>query len=105
MVLLITTCGVRDPRYLGQLLKQIGASGWKGPRVLVSDGPTPLVTGWPTASSPRCEGQMRTYWRAMALGLDQARKHRTDRVVILEDDVELCRNALQYLEHARIPRT
>ena len=72
--------------------------------MIVSDGPTSLITGWPTAASARCEGQMKTYWRALAVGLEEARKHRSDRVLILEDDVELCRNALQYLERARLPR-
>lgn len=109
MILLITTCtgrgsrGVREPGYLGRLLRQIDASGWKGRKLLISDGPPPLLTAWPTAATVRREGQKKTYWRALAVGLEEARRQRTDRILILEDDVELCRNALNYMERVRIP--
>lgn len=109
MVLLITTCGGRgvrgvgEPGYLSRLMRQIDASGWKGRRLLISDGPPSLLTAWPTSATSRRLGQKKTYWRALAVGLEEARRHRTDRILILEDDVELCRNALQYMERARLP--
>jgi hypothetical protein len=103
MILLITTCGSRSPQYFGQLVRQINNSGWSGPRFIISDGPPSLVTGWPTSSSRSCEGQKSTYWRALAVGLEEARKTGDDRILILEDDVELCRNALQYMQRAHLP--
>src|SRR5215468_2411722 len=66
MILLITTCagrtsrGAREPGYLGRLLRQIDTSGWKGRRLLISDGPPPLLTAWPVAASARREGQKKT---------------------------------------------
>jgi hypothetical protein len=109
MILLITTSagrgprGNREPGYLGRLIRQIDSSGWNGRRMLISDGPPTLLTSWPTSATPRREGQKKNYWRALAIGLEEARRHRTDRITILEDDVELCRNALQYMERARLP--
>jgi hypothetical protein len=103
MILLITTCASRNVGYFGRLLKQINSSGWEGRRFVISDGPSPLVTGWPTSASRTCEGQKSNYWRALAVGLEEARKSGDDRILILEDDVELCRNALQYMHRARLP--
>ncbi len=104
MVLLITTCGGRDPRYLARLLRQITASGWSGRRFIISDGTPSLASGWPTSASKKREGQTRNYWRALAVGLEEARRCRSDRILILEDDVELCRNALPYMQRARLPQ-
>jgi hypothetical protein len=103
MVVLITTCGGRDSQYLRRLLTQIDSSNWRGPRIVVSDGRQSVLTGWRVAASSHNEGQKRTYWRALAIGLEEARRRRFDRILILEDDVVLCRNALQYMESARLP--
>jgi len=103
MVLLITTCGSRESQYLSRLLRQVDSSGWRGRRIVVSDGRPSMLTDWPTSASSRNEGQKRTYWRALAVGLEAARKEGSNRILILEDDVELCRNALQYMERARLP--
>jgi len=103
MVLLIVTCGARGSVYLGRLVKQINESGWAGPRFILSDGPMSLVTGWPTEASLTRQGQMRTYWRALSVGLREARRIASDRILILEDDVELSRNALRYMEKTRLP--
>ena len=103
MVLLVTTCGGRDSQYLRRLVGQVDSSGWRGSRIVVSDGRPSALTGWRTSASPRNEGQKRTYWRALAIGLEEAQRKRLDRILILEDDVALCRNALQYMERARLP--
>jgi hypothetical protein len=109
MILLITTSagrggrGVQEPGYLGRLMRQIDGSGWQGKKMLISDGPPTLLTAWPTSATPRRQGQKKTYWRALAVGLEEARRHRTNRILILEDDVELCRNSLMYMERARLP--
>jgi hypothetical protein len=104
MVLLVTTCGGRDPRHLGRLMRRVDASGWKGRRLVISDGRPSLISAWPTSATPQREGQKRAYWRALAAGLEEARKAKTDRILILEDDVDLCTNALEYMERARLPR-
>jgi hypothetical protein len=103
VILLITTCKRPESQYLGDLIAAIDASGWQGPRFLVSDGESPLDTSWPTATTNENTGQMRTYWRALAIGVDQARLRGDSKILILEDDVELCRNALQYMERLVIP--
>jgi hypothetical protein len=103
MILLVTTCGGRGARYLGRLLGQIDRSGWSGRRIVISDGPSSLITTWPTDASRAREGQKKTYWRALAVGVEEARRRRVDRILVLEDDVELCRNALVYMERARLP--
>jgi hypothetical protein len=109
MILLITTSagrskgGAGEPGYLGRLVRQIDTSGWNGRKLLISDGPPSLLTSWPTSATPRREGQKKTYWRALAVGLEEARRRQTDRILILEDDVELCRNALPYMERTRLP--
>jgi|HubBroStandDraft_5_1064220.scaffolds.fasta_scaffold223925_2 hypothetical protein len=104
MVLLVTTCGGRDSQYLRRLVAQIDSSGWRGSRIVVSDGRPSEATGWRTSASAHNEGQKRTYWRALTIGLEEARRKQFDRILILEDDVFLCRNALQYMERARLPR-
>jgi hypothetical protein len=108
LILLVTTCrGRRDGgNYLARLQRQIDESGWNGRRVLVSDGPPPASgggDGWSVAATPQREGQKKTYWRALALGLEECRRSGSDRMLILEDDVELCTNALPYMERARLP--
>jgi hypothetical protein len=106
MILLITTCGSRGGGYLARLRQQIDASGWRGRRVLVCDGPSIVNgAGWTIADTAIQEGQKPTYWRALAIGLEEARRTGDDRILILEDDVELCTNALSYMERARVPHT
>jgi hypothetical protein len=105
MVLLITTCGGRSAEYRRRLQRQIDDGGWNGRRILVSDGPlADGAAGWTITATPAQEGQKKTYWRALAVGLEECRKTGDDRILILEDDVELCTNALPYMERARLPR-
>jgi hypothetical protein len=103
VILLITTCKRTGGQYLEDLIRVVDESGWQGPRFLVSDGEPPLAASWPTITTNENTGQMRTYWRALAIGLDQARLLGDSKILILEDDVELCRNALQYMERAVLP--
>ena len=104
MIVLVTTCGIRKAHYLGRLLRQIDAGGWKGRRFIVSDGPPTIISGgWQVTATTKREGQKKAYWRALAVGLEESRKSSDDRILILEDDVELCTNALRYMERARLP--
>jgi hypothetical protein len=103
MVLIITTAGGRASSCLNRLLRQIQDAGWRGSRFLVCDGPPVQASGWVTVASAKRQGQRRTYWRALALGVEQTRGERDERILILEDDVELCRNALSCIERASIP--
>jgi len=103
MVLIITTAGGRTAACLDRLLRQIRDSGWRGPRILVCDGPPVRASGWVVVSCPTRQGQKKTYWRALAMGVQQTRGERDGRILILEDDVELCRNALSYIERTPIP--
>jgi hypothetical protein len=108
LILLITTCRGRNGSgdYLARLQRQIDDSGWTGRRVLVSDGLPPAHAsgdGWSVAATAQREGQKKSYWRALALGTEECRRTGSDRMLILEDDVELCTNALPYMERARLP--
>ena len=104
MTLVIVTCDRRDQRYLRNLSGQVDASGWEGPRCIVSDGPLrQSIAGWGAAASAEYLGQMPTYWRALAIGLDTARGAARNRITILEDDVELCHNALFRMERVSFP--
>lgn len=103
MIVLVTTCERPGSSYLPRLLTSIEQSGWSGPCFIVSDGPTSIATSFPVFASRKRQGQMRTYWRAMQIGAEQARRLGHDRVVILEDDVELCRNALTYMDTVTLP--
>lgn len=104
MLLIITTAGSRAKACLENLLRQIQDSGWHGLRFLVCDGAPVRANRWFSIVSPRREGQRRTYWKALSLGVEQTRGSGDDRFLILEDDVELCRNALAYIERTPIPR-
>jgi hypothetical protein len=103
MIVLVTTCQRPGSSYVETLLASIDASGWRGRRLLVADGPYATSSGWQVAESPTRLGQMRTYWRALRLGIEEARRFGTDRITIFEDDVEICNNALSYMERARFP--
>jgi hypothetical protein len=103
MVLIIITAGHRGAACVGRLLAQVRDAGWSGPRFVVCDGPPVRASGFATLASNRRQGQRRTYWRALALGVEESRRDGDDRILILEDDVELCRNALEYIERTAVP--
>ncbi len=46
---------------------------------------------------------MKNYWRALACGVEAAHSRQLDQFLILEDDVELCANALPYIASSRVP--
>jgi hypothetical protein len=99
--IVVVTCAAR--RDAGRaLLAQIEADGKAEQTLVVSDGPTPVETRAPVHASHTREGQAKAYWRALALGLQtaQGRGHRS--FLILEDDVELCRNALSFIALAEL---
>jgi hypothetical protein len=103
MIVVITTCERPGSSYLEPLMRSIDTSRWNGRRLVVADGPLSTRSDWPVLAGPSRLGQMRTYWRALATGVDEARRHGSDRITIFEDDVEICHNALQYMERARMP--
>jgi hypothetical protein len=106
MVLVVTTSALRGARYLRALIAQVEreiADGWKGRPLIVSDGPPPFDSGWRTDASAAPGGQKHTYWRALASGVEHACHAGTQQFLILEDDVELCRNALRYIAGVTVP--
>ena len=106
MLLVVTTCALRGAGYLRALVQQVeeaGAEGWSGPRLVVSDGPPPFETGWPTDASPAPVGQKRTYWRALTHGIESARRAGADQFLVLEDDVELCRTPSPTFARMTVP--
>jgi hypothetical protein len=103
MILIITTSGHRGAQCLGRLLAQIRDARWNGPRFIVCDGPPVRASGWNVVATPHRQGQRRTYWRALALGVAETRASADDRILIFEDDVELCRNALAYMQRTPLP--
>lgn len=103
MNVVIVTCQRRGTQHLRNLIDQIDGSGWPGARAIVADGPLQTETSWRTFSGAEYEGQMRTYWRALSTGIATSRASGGDRICILEDDVELCRNAVFHMQRVALP--
>ena len=105
MVLVVVTCALRTSDCLRGLIEQVDRQPWGGERLLVSDGPPAIETGWPTHATAKAgAGQMRTYWRALGLGVERARRAGSGRFLVLEDDVELSANAMVYIDDVEVPQ-
>lgn len=104
LVVVITTCSGRGASLLSALLAQIQQAGWQELVIIVSDGPAPAeVNCARVVDSPATVGQARNYWRALALGLEATIAAAASQFLILEDDVELCANALPYMAKTLVP--
>jgi hypothetical protein len=80
--------------YVDGLLAQIDQAGWAGPKIVSADG---WVRGWPDgwqALTDRAGGGVANHFRAMEAAFATGAAFAT----IFEDDVELCRNALAYID-------
>ena len=75
-------------------LKFAGLERWLGPRMIVADGYEPLVVGWPVYPSAERLGNSKTFLRALTLAVDTPG---FTALTLLEDDVCLARNALDYI--------
>lgn len=96
-VLVVMTCD-RTPAYLAatiQSLENAGLERWEGSRFIVADGYTPLVPGWLVSPSVECCGNAATFLRALKLVVDVVPYF--SKLTLIEDDVRLARNALDYI--------
>jgi hypothetical protein len=107
---LLVLAAPRPRTTLGKTLESLRAAGsdsWPGPKILLSDCPVDHFPGiidhrqWHVFGTPAPLGSARAYARAfrVALAVDPDLNHLT----ILEDDVELCSNALTYMSRVEVP--
>jgi hypothetical protein len=92
----------RVPAYLPATLVALDAAGlgrWRGPRLMFSDGYVPQAPGWNVLPSADCLGQARTFFRLLQV---VAAMPDITTVTLLEDDVALARNALDYIARVQI---
>ena len=95
--MVVVTCAARGDAGLSSLLRQIDDCGCTAQTLVVSDGPATIATRAVVDATPVRTGQMRTYWRALAHGVQAAASRGQERFLVLEDDVEFCHNALHYI--------
>jgi hypothetical protein len=83
-------------------MEAAGLAKWPGPRLLVADGPVgDLPADWVTASFPRSAGSAVAFIRSLRLAL--ALDPKLEYLTFVEDDVEWCQNALDYVARISIP--
>ena len=97
LTVVVVTCAARGNAGLAALLRQIDDSGWTEQTLVVSDGPATIATKAVVSATPVRAGQMKNYWRALELGMHTAVARGQEHFLVLEDDVELCRNVLPYV--------
>ncbi len=97
------------PRPQNTLIKTIeslelaGSSRWTGPKIIFSDGPSDFLMqeDWHLHQNASQEGSARASIRSMALALSIHPE--LEKLTIIEDDVALARNALDYVQKVEIP--
>jgi hypothetical protein len=89
-------------------LREAGSDEWMGPKILSSDGPLPtentpldLKSRWSVFQTPRPSGCARAFVQSLRLAL--AVDPNLELLTFVEDDVELCRNALSYIARLFVP--
>lgn len=84
-------------------LRSAGLASWAGPKIYSADGPsTPIeLPTWYSCRSPGRYGAARAFIRSLRLAL--AIDPDLDLLTFVEDDVELCKNALAYAAQIKIP--
>lgn len=94
---LVVQTAPREPEYLSRTLvslERAGAGRWEGPRLMVADGYAPEAPeGW-RLEVGEAAGQARTFFRALRLA---AAVPGFSALTLIEDDVVLARNALDYI--------
>lgn len=101
MITVITTCRGRTVAHLEALLGCFEKHGHLDRVCIASDGPAPaLRTRAQVVESAAPAGQAQNYWRALELGSAAAQTAGLDRFLVLEDDIELCANAVPYIARA-----
>lgn len=80
-----------------------GLASWPGPQICSSDGPSKPIhlPSWYFCRSPRRDGAARAFLRSLRLAL--AVDPDLNLLTFIEDDVELCKNALAYAAQVKIP--
>jgi hypothetical protein len=85
-------------------LKEAKIAEWRGSRILCSDGPLHVDQdhdGWHAFDTCQQLGSAKAFIRALRMGLSVDPDLET--LTFIEDDVELCQNALPYMSRVAIP--
>jgi hypothetical protein len=100
-LIIVATCPRRDNvSYLADTLLKLdheGANEWDA-KIVLSDGPL-TNCDWPYVVNEGPSGTRIAFWRLLA----HARAVGAERVLLLEDDVLPCRNALRFIRQFQIP--
>lgn len=96
---LVLMTAPREPSTLERTIESLRAAGlerWRGPRLLFADGFTPLepyvLDSFERTAEP--VRQSKALYKALISAFDTG----ADRVTLFEDDIALCRNALDYID-------
>lgn len=83
-------------------LQLAGSDLWDGSKILIADGPVNgAPPGWFLASSPRPKGSAVAFVETLRIAL--ANDPKLERLTFLEDDIALCRGALEHMDRVVIP--
>lgn len=103
MLVAVMTCErINGAVYLGDTLASLDAAGAREhDRLIVSDGPPPECEtwGWPMIIDPGPAGSTECMMRAL-----RAAARRGGPLLLVEDDVRLCRNAVRAAARLEVPR-
>ena len=102
-LVVVLTCP-RSTDYLSNTLSSLERGGVrcvKAPRVLVMDGGAPYFSAdWPTYSLGRSpQGNLRAFMGVFEL----AQERNVDRLLFLEDDIVVCKNAVPRMLNTQVP--
>jgi hypothetical protein len=102
-VLAVQTCPRPSGPTLWSTLRSLMRAGtWLGPRLLVVDGGhRPKLRGWDVASTKGGVGSSRTF--SFLLREVVARWPEVEVLIYLQDDVECCAGALDYIRRVKVP--
>jgi hypothetical protein len=98
-------CVMTSPRQTSYLTETLAGLDREGAdvfdaKLVVSDGPLENKDlSWPAAVFDGPSGTRKAFWRVFQLAVER----KVDRLVIVEDDVLPCRNALRYIRKFEVP--
>jgi len=85
-------------------LHRAGLDQWTGPMVVFADGYAPAVDPpFRLDTTPTKLGNARTYLRIIHAAVAEIAEDRLDGLLLVEDDVVLCKNALPYVQRLAVP--
>lgn len=100
-LIVVPTCErPRGVSYLGNTLRMLDEAGAVDlTRMVFVDGLDPPACSWPMLTFPSRTGVRGLMWHAFAWAFSKG----FERLIFCEDDIEICRNAITYIDQLLIP--